>query len=105
MIDPISLAVGAALFVSGSVAGHVRRPRGKQPETPTATCGCGHTLAHHDPDTNECHGQTLQPKSRNKRGDYIGDLWVPCTCRQYVGPRPMEPLFAMPFLPPTDNES
>jgi hypothetical protein len=103
IFDPISLAVGAALIVSGYGAGRVHRPR-KQPDTPTATCGCGHALAHHDCETNECHGQLLRKASRNKHGDYIGDQWVPCTCRQYVGPRPMEHLFSMPLLPPTDDE-
>jgi hypothetical protein len=102
MFDPISLATGAALLVTGFGAGRFRRPT-REPKKPTAACGCGHTLAHHDPATNQCHGQELRRDCRNKQGDWIGNQWVPCTCRRYVGPVPVESLFATPTLPPVDG--
>lgn len=102
MFDPISLAAGAALISAGFGLGRIRRAR--PPEKPAATCGCGHSLAHHDPGSNECHGQTLHKEARDERGKWIGDQWVDCACRQYVGPLPVESLYATPLLPPMDSE-
>lgn len=103
MIDPTSLVVGAGLFATGLLTGKLTRRRTPAADTtPKAVCGCSHGLEQHNPDTNECHGQMRRDK-HNKFGDWIGHEWVPCTCRQYVGPRPLEELYAPPVLPPRDT--
>ncbi|MBP2474829.1 hypothetical protein JOF53_003701 [Crossiella equi] len=103
MIDPISLAVGAGLFATGLLAGKLTRRRAPAGTTPKPLCGCSHGLEQHDPDTKECHGQILHKDARTEGGTWIGNQWVPCTCRQYVGPKPFEELYAPPMLPPQDT--
>lgn len=103
MIDPISLAVGAGLFTTGLVAGQLTRRRTPIAATPKPVCGCSHGLEQHDPDTNECHRQILREDTYTEDGAWIGNQWVPCTCRQYVGPKPLEELYVPPLLPPQDN--
>ena len=34
-----------------------------------------------------------------------GHTWVPCTCRQYVGPRPIDEVFAPRLLPPSPTDA
>lgn len=102
MIDPISLAVGASLFATGLVAGKLTRRHTPTGTTPKPVCGCSHGLEQHDPDTKDCHGQ-IRRDVHSEDGDWIGYQWVPCTCRQYVGPKPLEELYAPPLLPPQDN--
>jgi hypothetical protein len=41
-------------------------------------CGCAHSLAFHDPTTNECHHTVTRPQCAASV----------CECRQYVGRRP-----------------
>ncbi|AIG73315.1 Hypothetical protein AJAP_01925 [Amycolatopsis japonica] len=96
MIEPISLAVGAGLFGAGLLTGKLTRRQTGAGTSPKPVCGCSHGLEQHDPDTKECHGQILHR-------DWIGNQWVPCTCRQYVGPKPFEELFVSPMLPPQDT--
>lgn len=96
MFDPFTLLAGAGIFIVGVVAGRIRR---KSPSPPKPICGCSHSLAEHDPETKTCHGTF--------KGDYhVNGQWVsarrPCTCRQYVGPQPLEQLFAPQYLPPAD---
>lgn len=103
MIDPISLAVGAGLFGAGLLAGKLTRRHTGAGTTPKPVCGCSHGLEQHDPDTKECHGETLHRDARSTSGIYLGNQWVACTCRQYVGPKPFEELFVSPMLPPQDT--
>ncbi len=102
MFDPISLAVGAALLAAGHLTGWLagRRSTRRAAATPPV-CGCGHGLEQHDPDTKACHAQ-VRRDTYNKHGDWVGDTYVACTCRQYVGPTPVEQLFNTPILPPSD---
>jgi hypothetical protein len=97
MLDPITLAAGGALLGIGYLSGRVGRrrslPRPKKPTKPI--CGCGHGLEQHDPRTAACHGTVRRPRTESNR-------YVPCTCRQYTGPRAVEELFATPILPPQD---
>ncbi|PWW24981.1 hypothetical protein JD79_04175 [Geodermatophilus normandii] len=101
-MEPISLVVGAALLAMGFVAGRLgrRRPAGPPP-VPTAVCGCGHPLSQHDTESNTCYAE-LRRDTFDKRGRWAGHSWVPCTCRQYVGPRPIDEVFLPRMLPPTD---
>lgn len=67
----------------------MRRKR-KEPEP---RCGCGHHLAMHDPDSKHCHAQWQfrpQPGAPLKLRD--------CTCRQYVGPMPVDTFFVNPTI-------
>lgn len=96
MFDPFSLAAGAGILAVGFFTG--RLTRRKAPAMPkTATCECGCSLALHDPQDGTCHGEI-------KRGSsFEGDVhYVPCTCRRYVGPKPIEDLFAPQYLPPAE---
>lgn len=91
VLDPLSLTVGAVLFLTGYLAGRIhRRARPGRTKTPKAICGCTHGLDQHDPDTNRCHGI--------RRWDEKN-----CRCRQYVGPRPLETVFAPSLLPPAED--
>ncbi|MBP2471668.1 NAD(P)H-hydrate repair Nnr-like enzyme with NAD(P)H-hydrate dehydratase domain [Crossiella equi] len=100
-MDPISLAVGGGLLLVGYVAGLLsrRRVRDKPVE---AVCGCTHTMAMHDRETGACHEQIARPRSYSEKGKYLGTVYAQCTCRQYVGPRPIEEVFAPKLLPPVD---
>lgn len=98
-MDPVSLLVGGLLLASGFLAGRLgrRKPAAALPVTPV--CGCGHTLSQHDRDTSTCYAE-LRRDTHDKRGRFTGHSWVPCTCRQYVGPRPIDEVFAPRVLPP-----
>jgi hypothetical protein len=103
MFDPITLGVGGVLVIAGWIIGRSARPRPMTPASPLqAMCGCGHGLEQHAPDTRQCHGSTLRKKVRTPKGDAIGDQWIDCTCRQYVGPQPIEEMFSWPLLPPIE---
>lgn len=92
MFDPLSLLVGAGLVTAGWVSGRIGR-RPQVTPTATATCGCGHDLALHDPESRECQKDT----SRKTNGLVE---WVRCPCKRYTGPLPLDELFAPPILPP-----
>lgn len=101
MVEPISLLVGAALLASGFGAGWFSRRRPAPPVQRTPLCGCGHPLSQHDRETSTCYAE-LRRDSFDRRGRWSGHTWVPCTCRQYVGPRPIDEVFVPPVLPPAD---
>ncbi len=100
-MEPISLAVGAVLLGAGFVAGRWQRRPFAPPPQRTPLCGCGHTLSQHDRRTSTCYAE-LRRDAFDKRGRFAGHTWVPCTCRQYVGPLPIDEVFVPPLLPPTD---
>lgn len=99
MVEPISLLVGAVLLATGFGAGRLslRKPAPPAPLTPV--CGCGHTLSQHDTETHTCYAE-VRRDAFDRRGRWSGHTWVPCTCRQYVGPRPIDEVFLPPLLPP-----
>ncbi|MFI7547025.1 hypothetical protein [Actinoplanes sp. NPDC049599] len=99
MIDPLSLAVGALIALAGFVAGRVTHRRPETPQ-PQAICGCGHGLGQHDNSGERCHAEIGRPV-HNKHGEVIGQQYVPCTCRRYVGPLPIEQFLRTELLPPT----
>jgi len=98
-MDPVSLLVGGVLLAAGFVAGRLGRRRNAPPPPVTPLCGCGHTLSQHDRETHTCYAE-LRRDNYDKRGRWAGVSWVPCTCRQYVGPRPIDEVFAPRLLPP-----
>jgi hypothetical protein len=99
--DAISLIVGAGLLAAGFTAGRFSRRRPSPPAPITPVCGCGHTLSQHDRETHTCYAE-LRRETFDRRGRFAGLTWVPCTCRQYVGPRPIDEVFLPPLLPPAD---
>lgn len=100
MFDPFSLAAGAGILAVGFFTGRLTRRAGRTELPAAATCGCTHGLEQHDPDTKSCHAK-IKGDWYDDDGDWKGDL-RPCTCRQYVGPKPLEDLFAPQYLPPVE---
>jgi hypothetical protein len=98
-MDPLSLAVGALLVIVGFAAGRLSRRR-PGPALPQAVCACGHPLSQHDPESATCHAEVARD-AYTKRGRWAGHTWVACSCRQYIGPRPIDEVFAPRLLPPT----
>ncbi len=88
-MDPLSLIAGAGLLAVGYLTGRIGR-RWKPKEDGVARCGCGHSLALHEPEKATCHATVRQRRARDKKGNYLGNQYVSCTCRQYVGPLPLE---------------
>jgi hypothetical protein len=99
-MDPISLLVGGALLAVGFLAGRLGRRTPSPAPAKTPVCGCGHTLSQHDTETSTCYAE-LRRDTFDKRGRWAGHSWVPCTCRQYIGPRPIDEVFLPRLLPPT----
>lgn len=88
MIDPISVAVAAVVFVGGWLTGrHARLKR--TPRQPKPWCLCGHQYGAHDPSTGECVEQ------EKERANYT-DIWVTCSCVRYTGPQPVEQYWVPP---------
>jgi hypothetical protein len=99
-MDPLSLAIGGVLLAVGFVAGRIGRRR-SVPAVPQAVCACGHPLSQHDPESTTCYAEVARD-TYTKRGKWAGHTWVACSCRQYIGPRPIDEVFAPRVLPPTD---
>jgi hypothetical protein len=103
-VEPLSLVVGGALLAIGYVSGRLaarRARRSRVPATPVAVCGCGHSLSEHDPKADTCHAEVARP-AYDRKGRWAGNDWVACRCRQYIGPRPIDEVFAPRLLPPSD---
>ena len=99
-MDPVSLVVGGLLIAVGFVAGRLGRRR-QPPAIPQAVCACGHPLSQHDPEERTCHAEVARD-AFNWAGHRSGQTWVDCRCRQYVGPRPIDEVFAPRLLPPPE---
>lgn len=96
----ISLCLGV---LAGAAAARIGRPKRTAFDPITepirlAMCNCRHPLSSHDPDTNRCH------ETDRREGFYTPGEWstrdIPCPCRQYVGPRPIDQVFSPRILPP-----
>jgi hypothetical protein len=98
-VEPVSLLVGGALLAVGFLAGRFGRRHTAPPPAQTPLCGCGHTLSQHDTETSTCYAE-LRRDNYDKRGRWAGHSWVPCTCRRYIGPRPIDEVFQPRLLPP-----
>ena len=80
-MDPVSLAVGAALLASGYGGGRVGRAR-RHPKPPKPTqpiCGCGHHKSFHQND-GACQERVYVSYVEGHKQ---------CTCKHYVGPEPL----------------
>ncbi|MEU1982123.1 hypothetical protein [Nocardia sp. NPDC019395] len=94
MLDPLSLAVGAGLIAIGWAGGRFGLRRTRSARKLPARCGCGHDLALHDRAAGTCHAEN------SRKGIHGLREWVPCNCRRYTGPTPLEDVFSSPILPP-----
>lgn len=105
-MDPITLAVGAAIAALSFLAGRRSRRRELTPDKREAICGCGHRLAFHDPVTSECHGEVRGEPLRYDRYDEP-TAWkqARCACRQYEGHVPPDQIVAnfRPQLPASEE--
>jgi hypothetical protein len=89
------IAGGVFVAVLGVVARLMFGPHhAPEPTEPKPVCGCAHHLALHDPRTTKCHGSTKRPSRWNRRGETVGYEHVPCECRHYVGPTPVDTFFS-----------
>jgi hypothetical protein len=106
-MDPITLAVGAAIALVSLGIGHLtgrrRRTATSDASTPRSICeGCGHGLSYHN-DGQKCHGTDRRTKYSND-GSNLGQHDFPCTCQQYVGQIPADRLLAtFQQLPRSDS--
>jgi hypothetical protein len=93
-LDLISAALGAGItlltfVLSIPVVLALHRPQSPREPDPY-TCGCAHSLAVHDPETNRCNA-TVEVQKYNQFNSPAGKDHRPCACRQYVGERPIDP--------------
>jgi len=108
-MDPLSLAIGALLLLIGAILGRtvwapaaLRAERAALQAEPVKTiCGCAHAYAMHDLETGHCHDFVKVTRYGNG-GGRIGYDRVPCTCRHYTGPKPIDEVFQPRMLPPAD---
>jgi len=90
VMDPISIAVGAAVLATGWVTGRLGRRRPEMAEIrPVGECGCGHSLALHDTETTRCTAEIRRVR-QDAHGNRNGHEWVPCSCQRYVGEYPVD---------------
>lgn len=87
--------ISAVSLLAGMGIGRVwpGRRKGRKPAKPV--CGCGHDLAHHEPDGDGggsvCHATIRTASGWDLYGNTRTWKQVPCTCKQYTGPRIMDP--------------
>lgn len=93
--DLLSMLLGAALVLLGLAVGvpigfawQRSRAIGAREPSPYV-CGCGHALATHDPETNQCHAGVEADEWNDSGGIYV-TVTRACPCRQYVGERPVD---------------
>lgn len=60
---------------------------------PEPVCGCTHHLAKHDKQ-GKCHEVVEAPTAWDAEKNPISYESRPCNCQQYIGPRPLETLYA-----------
>jgi hypothetical protein len=94
----IELLAGGGLTVLGFALGRLpSRRRWGSPVSPF--CGCGHHHSFHAPETGQCHSLADGSAVKYDKYDTPTD-WeqVPCSCRQYSGPVPVDAGYFAPDL-------
>jgi len=94
----IELLAGGGLTALGFVLGRLpSRRRGPRQVEPV--CGCEHHHSFHDPKTGQCHGMMDgNPVAFTHYNSPTAWEQVPCTCRQYSGPLPVDAGYFAPEL-------
>lgn len=95
MIDPISVAIAAAVFVGGWLTGRHARLKRAPRRQPEPWCLCEHQYGAHDPETGACGTQDTERFQEHPGGMYA-DVWVTCPCVRYTGPQPIEQYWVPP---------
>lgn len=91
----IELLLGGGLVGAGVLLGRLlpnRKKTGSQPTIENPRC-CEHSFGKHDPKTGVCNAETRRNKY-DSLGEDVGYEYVPCPCRSYDGPRPLEAYYA-----------
>jgi hypothetical protein len=78
------LVVGVAIGAVGSRLLGRRKSASVVPR-----CGCGHSIAFHDPQTRRCHARVGYER---------------CACRRYSGPEPLPSFYAPQIAPDVDRD-
>lgn len=101
MVDPLSLAIGAALLVSGFVAGRIGRRR--QAAQPIPMCPCEHVETMHTEDgcTAEIRRPYYDKHGFRGNGEYH---YVRCACRRYGGPEVIRGVISLGIAVPPPPE-
>jgi hypothetical protein len=87
----LAMLDGAAIFAAGLLAGRFLPGRHRGPKRVEPICGCEHDLSHHAPDGGG-GGSSCSAIMKTYLGASTGGYrFDPCTCRQYTGPRIMDP--------------
>lgn len=75
-------------------------------------CGCTHHVAYHDPDSGVCNAAVQVATRWDYYRKPIEWKHRACGCRQYIGPRPLDTIYAPALTnqdfavpPPTTKES
>jgi hypothetical protein len=94
----MTIVLGALILLAGILIGRFLPARRRAPRIaapPQPVCGgCNHHLSFHDPATGVCHGTVKQAAQYSPGGNAVVWDQVPCTCRKYSGPEPIDGYFA-----------
>jgi hypothetical protein len=96
-VEPVSVAVGAALLA----VGYLGRRRSRSPRHAGRGLRLRSPAQPARPADEHCHAE-VPPDAYDRKGRGAGHTRVACSCRQYVGPRPIDEAFAPRLLPPQD---
>lgn len=81
-MDPLSLAAGALILLTGIVLGRINRRTA--PDRTTKCPGCEHGLTYRDPSTGHCTAMVKRSTRFNEVGSAISYEWVQCTCQSHT---------------------
>lgn len=82
---------GALILLAGTVLGwlsHAGVGRLRRPRQLRSVCDCTHPWGAHD-EKGTC-GAEVERQMRDEYGNKAHTVWVPCPCRRYSGPIPIE---------------
>jgi hypothetical protein len=95
----LEMLTGGALFAAGSAATYLyfrfAPSKALTPiePSPEPICGCEHHLSLHDPTNGGCSGKAREGL-KYTNGRMTNWNWIPCPCKQYVGPQPLTTIYA-----------
>jgi len=88
-MDPITLLIGAGIFVGGMLVGRVtRRAKTAIEKTPRPICTCTHGFGSHE-NGNRCQSSVKRAISWDEWQNPLHFDWQPCACTSYDGPEPL----------------
>ena len=84
---------GVVNFVRNEVEGRHRRRR-EITQGPQPVCGCTDHFSFHEPKTGLCHANRRTATKWDAYGEAVKWEMKQCGCQRYVGPQPLESLYA-----------